>query len=760
MKKILLTILILTISISAFANFSITKKGKPNATVIKPKEITKAQEYAINAFITYIEKISGATLPTSETPTGKNDIYIGQTEPTKNLLKDFDFKSLKTDGIYIRCNGKDRLIITGDEKAGEIYAVYSFLEEFLGVKYYLSDEELIPSNKSISLKKIDYKYIPKMFSRESFYKECYKNMPDYALKLKQNGHGYYKIPAEYGGNVKLIGFAHTFTYLMDPKVYSKDHPEWFAIHNGVRNFGDRTAQLCLTNKEMVAELTKNVLKDIEKHPNDKIFSVTQYDNRNYCECDNCKALTEKYGHSGALLSVINEIAKVVKEKYPDKYLETFAYSYTQEAPKGGFKPADNVIIRLCSIRANFAKPFDDPSNEPFMKDLRDWSKLASNLYIWDYSVGYFNHLMPYPNTQVLQKDFQILVDNKAVAMFSEGDEANRNAWLLKYKGYIIAKLCWDCNIDIDKETKGFCDFYYGKAGDDMYKYIKHIEKSMEHVDTPLICHMYNIKYWTYDEWAKGFEILNSALKKVKGNQKYEDRVMIDLLSHTAGALTADRDTYLKLAESGLMPCDNSIDLLDKYRSYEESQEIPSPEEHYVWNNHFTSALTDKKTGPVPNECKGLDNKQWVDYKPENVWFGFNRINEKFVEIKDDPNASTGKYIIVKGDQKDWHFMSYILYLFGSKYNYADVYMTYKVDSQAEYAKDAYSVGVYSPTTKYAINVQVPSNDTPDGKFKTRNFGTIDLSKVCNDAYFFVAGNGHGNTSKNMTIDRIFFIYHN
>lgn len=759
MKKLLLIIAAVFISVAVYADFPITRGGKAAATVIVPKNMTKAQELAVNEFISYIEKISGAVLPTSEIPTGKNDIYIGQTDQTKALLKGFDWNSLKTDGIYFRCNGNDRLVITGDEKAGEIYAVYSFLEEQIGVKYYLSDEEYIPTKKTVSIKKLDYKFVPKIFSRESYYKEMYKNKPTYALKIKQNGHGLWNLPDEYGGAVVLYGFAHTFESLMNPNTYGNDHPDWFAFRDGKRILDPRLTQLCLTNQDMVKELTNNVLKTIEENKKYKIFSVTQYDNSNYCMCDKCKALSEKHGHSGALLTVINQVADAVKEKYPDKFIETFAYHYTQQPPISDIKPRDNVIIRLCSIEANFAKPFEHPSNEAFMKSLKGWADISKQLYIWDYSVNFPNHLMPFPNTQVLQPNMQTLVNNKTVAVFSEGDEANRNGWLIRYKGYIISKLTWDPDIDIDKETKGFCDFYYGPAGKDMYKYIKTIEKQMDSVDFYVRENIQQLPYWTYDQWMEGFKILNDAISKVKGNKKYFDRVYDDYLGYTAGALSAKRETYLKLCDANVMPFDNSIDLMTEYLKIKDEREMPSPAEHFVWDNHFDGLLTTAKTGTIPEEVKDLPANMWIDFKPDNMFFGYKYSNDQVLKIVDDPAAPNGKAIWLNSAYKDWVMMINCVYLMSSKHKYVDMYMTYKVDPDETVDEKAFDVGLYCHTTKYAVKSYIRSDETPDGKYKTKKLGTFDLDQTSNDGYFYAAGMGKEKVSKGLYIDRIFFVYH-
>lgn len=757
MKKLFFVLLILCIGGISFAGgFSICENGKPASRVIIPKNITKAQAYAAKEFIKYIEKISGVSLPVSETPTGGNNIFIGNTEETLKYLKNFNFSSLRKDGIYIKCDGKKNLVLTGGQGSGEIYSVYTFLEDYLGVKYYLPDEEYIPQTKNISVSKTEKLYNPQFISRDSGFRNQ-RSSVEYALKLKQNGSGYYKIPKEYGGSIYVA--SHTFITLMNPAEYGKDHPEWFAVHNGVRGLTKQTAQLCLSNEEMKAELTKNVLKYIESHPDNTIYSVTQFDNQNFCECEKCSALTEKYGHSGALLTVINPIADIVKEKYPGKYLETFAYHYTREIPKGGIKPRDNVVIMLCTIEADFSKPFDHPSNKKIMKDLTDWSKVAKNLYIWDYAVGYSNHLMPFPNTGVLQKNTKILAKHKAIGFLGDGDESNFNGWLLAYKGYIIAKLSWDPNINLDREKKDFCRFYYGDAWEEMYSYINLTEKQTANSKFYLKCQMYNLECWTYEDWAEGFSLLNKALRKVGNNKKYYDRIMDDLLGYTAGAMVSGRENYLKLVSSGLMPYNNSVDLMSKYMEIAEERKTLSPEEHYNWNNHFSRNLRGEKIPPLPEEVKGLDYTEWIDMRPETFSFGFYDQNKEEIIIYDDPASSTGKTVRINGKVNSWAISQKVTYLIANPHKYADIYMTYRTEPGAP-DDHAYEVGVYSNVSKYACVRHIPTSRASDGKYITEKVGTVDLDKTFYDAQFFCGGRGEGkpNPSPYMYIDRIFFVY--
>ena len=341
--KIILTLSLLLIFFTQVFAFNLVYNNKANAVIVLGKDATAPEITASSEMVNYINKISGVTLSVVNTPSQTtNNVFIGQTDLTKKILgSTFDWKKLKDDGIVIK-SGKNYLVLAGDRPRGTLYAVYTFLEDNLSCRFWSDDSEFIPNNKTISINNLNTVYTPPFLSREVYFKP--NNLhANFSVKMKSNGH-FNKIPNELGGNIELLGWCHTFGTLISAQKYGKEHPEWFAERNGKRDITGNS-QLCLSNKGMINELTKNVLSRITENPNTKLISVAQLDNQGYCTCDACKKLTEKYGHSGALLTVVNSVAKEVKKQYPDVLVETLAYQYTREAPKN-IKPDDNIIIRL------------------------------------------------------------------------------------------------------------------------------------------------------------------------------------------------------------------------------------------------------------------------------------------------------------------------------------------------------------------------------------------------------------------------------
>ncbi len=84
-------------------------------------------------------------------------------------------------------------------------------------------------------------------------------------------------------------------------------------------------------------------------------------------------------------------------------------------------PAKMSLCALCSIECCFSHDIRScPRNEPFLADLKGWSAIAQNMYIWDYVVYFQHYLMPYPNIRVLQPNIQTFRDNNAIGIMEQG----------------------------------------------------------------------------------------------------------------------------------------------------------------------------------------------------------------------------------------------------------------------------------------------------------------------------------------------------
>src|SRR5204863_199957 len=151
-----------------------------------------------------------------------------------------------------------------------------------------------------------------------------------------------KLQEKHGGKMVYGTFVHTFNSILDPKKHFEQHPEYFSMVGGKR-ISEQT-QLCLTNPDVLAIAIETVKGWIAKNPKANIFSVSQNDWYNPCECAACKAIDDAEGsHAGTLIRFVNAIAESIEKEHPEIAIDTLAYQYTRKPPKT-VVPRANVIV--------------------------------------------------------------------------------------------------------------------------------------------------------------------------------------------------------------------------------------------------------------------------------------------------------------------------------------------------------------------------------------------------------------------------------
>lgn len=443
-------------------------------TIVLPDEPSVVQQTAASELQTYVERISGARLPIaseSEAP-AERLLVIGPSALSQKLLGDLDESTIEQDGIVVKTIGEN-VVLTGSPERGPIYAAYEFLEA-LGVRWLTSAEEYVPRDPNAALPRLDVNYAPRLKYRESFYRDAFSS--PFAVRLRCNGDTCH-IPAEFGGKNNFLFGCHSSFTLIPPKVYFKEHNDWFAEIDGVRRVGapfcwgmedqmepgqgwERGTQLCFSNEEMLEELIENAKKELRAHPETTFIDISQNDCEGYCQCEKCRAIDEEEGsHAGTLLRAVNKVAEALEDEFPNVYVETLAYTYTRKPPKLT-KPRKNVVIRLCSIECSFGEPLDSEINAEFCGDLRGWAAICDNLFIWDYATDFAYYLLPFPNYHVLAPNIRFYVQNHAIGLLEQGDYQMPFGDFVELRAWIVAKLLWNPDADHDALFDEFVSLYY------------------------------------------------------------------------------------------------------------------------------------------------------------------------------------------------------------------------------------------------------------------------------------------------------------
>lgn len=452
---------------------TIVEDGHSDYKIVVPEDASNVEMNAANELKDYFEQISGVVLTIVEDTAQDSDyeICLGDTNriPEDIAIQNSD---LGEEGFSLKAYN-EKLFIVGGSQRGTLYGVYTFLEEQLGCRWFTPDLTVIPENSTVRIHKhLDDKQIPCFEYRDVFWISAF----DEAWKAKQKINSNFVAPVseEYGGGISYADFAHSMERLV-PVSYADSNPEYFSFREDV---GARTLdQRCLTNPDVLEITIENARQTIQNNPNAKIMSITQNDNQNYCQCENCKASDEYYGGpSGTNIWFVNQVAEALEEEFPDIAFDTFAYQYTRSAPKN-IEPRDNVIVRLCSIECCFTHPLSECGHtrgesisaktkdidSSFASDLEAWSEICDRLYIWDYTTNFHLYLSPFPNFHVLSANMQYFAENNVKGVFEQGNHTGgKSGEFGELRAYILAKLIWNPYADVEYHMIDFMNAYYGE----------------------------------------------------------------------------------------------------------------------------------------------------------------------------------------------------------------------------------------------------------------------------------------------------------
>ena len=459
MKTTLLIILAFLGSNLAHGNLTLSSRGKPGCVIVQQAGASVAEEHAAAELASFLGQITGAKfeIQTNAMIAPKQAIIIGQGALASSLFPEIDFAGLGPEEFFIR--SKDQhLLLAGGRPRGTLYAVYRFLSEECGVRWWTPWATNLPHHATLRVPNLVAHDWPAFEYRDPYW---FTGL-DPAWKVRNGANGENRlIPKELGGCITYKGFCHTFYPLVPPEKYFASHPEWYSLINGKRTHVN--AQLCLANPELRDFVVGRVKELLRESPDANIISVTQNDCHGACQCPACQAIDNaEGGPSGSMIAFVNFIAEKIEPEFPGVAVDTFAYQYTRKPPKT-LHPRPNVIVRLCSIECNFREPWDHPSNAAFLADLDGWSKICQRLYVWDYTTDFSHYLLPHPNWFTLGEDARLLASHNVRGVFSEGAYQGWGGEMGELRAWVLAQLFWNPHQDDRALIREFLEGYYGPA---------------------------------------------------------------------------------------------------------------------------------------------------------------------------------------------------------------------------------------------------------------------------------------------------------
>lgn len=732
---------------------TLSRDGKTEYVIVTSRNPTPPEKTAANLLAETLGKVTGARFAVRaehEVASGAPQILVGVSRSARALARDVEWSGLQADEIVIRTTG-DKLLLAGGLPRGTLYAVYTFLEDTVGCRWWTGTEELIPHRPTLAIGAQDIRYAPRFRSREAFYRFPNED-PLFASRLKLNGH-FPQIPENYGGHMGFIGFVHTFYGWIPPGKYFAEHPEWFSLINGKRTTD--WSQLCLTNPEMLKEMTRVVLENIEKNPACGIISVSQNDCHNPCQCDRCQALAKAEGsEAGPLIAFVNAVAEEVEKKHPDMLVETLAYQYTRKPPKT-LKPSKNVVVRLCSIECDFGRPLESEANAAFRDDILGWKAIAPNLFIWNYVTDFAGYIQPHPNMASLAADLRFFANSNVIGVFEQGDCFTSVGDFVRMRNWVIAHLLWDPSRDQDALVREFASGYYGPAARHILAYLRLVQNAYDRWGRKLGCYNTDLSFLTLDDMNEAARLFAEAADAVRDDPTLSARVRRERMPLDHVWLLRYEELKQAAADSGKpfagpgdpkAACEEFIALAKQWDARHATEGMPF--ETYI------PSLRARFRPPAPSldEISRLPDEDVISVEQDL----FKLAGEgEWATIAQDAGAHDGKAARMPGGHTQWAVQLHITEEMAKRTTGQwAVYAIVRCDATASKGS-AFDLGIYDTGAgREAVRKQVGVAQAKGAEYRVFDLGAHKLTK---GMYFWAAPLGNGSDVQYVYIDRVILI---
>lgn len=472
---------------------------EPAPLVLFPDVPPKTREAAVE-LADYLEKICGARpelIETTPRQLPERAVWIGYQPALDALFPDLNFNLPHPEEILIAANehhlvvaGRDRwdpdhLMVEGiDEKIegkqkeyGTINAIYTFLQDYMGVRWLWPGElgEDVPRRERMAFEPFTFRYHPQIRARGGAF-----NFSSLSNKGYGRSHQWTRRQRLQLDSLASEG-GHAFSDWHERLFKTK--PELFALQpDGTRGThpSPRTMKLCQSNPAVWEQWLADVAAKLEKDPTRTEFNASPNDgwSSGHCVCENCRAWDHPDGEprlmhwhhyretrpalSDRHVTFANKLSALLKERYPDKdyHVMMLSYGHSRPAPIAA-RPAENVI--MVSVANFFGRTNLVDRGSTWGTMHRDqfaaWGKLAPRL-MWRPNTGSpagWQQGLPDLSAAQTIENLQFVAANRCVGIYIDSVWEHWATQGPQY--YAMAQLIWAPS----KDGRAILDDYYRRA---------------------------------------------------------------------------------------------------------------------------------------------------------------------------------------------------------------------------------------------------------------------------------------------------------
>ncbi len=537
----------------AAAEVFLVRDGQPQAEIVIAEQPTRSQRLAAHELRANLVKISGARLPIVTQPTGKMArVFVGRSAHTDKLgisadgLQHGAFRMVTGEGWmaligddadfepiepWARSNGdiprlqaawenithskwgaphaglyKNRLKLPADtgkpdgvatprtetlvswayDERGSFNAVCHFLHG-LGARWYLPGElgEVLPSLKTIPVPSMDETVRPD-FALRQFNFRFSTVSPETALWTMRLG-------MRHSASLQI---AHGLETMTGRDAIFAEHPEWFALYGGRRDYtpGESKNQLCYSNEEFFRETVRFARAQLDQYKLESVSIMPPDGYTAICQCPKCEGKDSPERNERGRLSdyvwdFVNRVAREVRKTHPDRKVLNCAYGVYTLPPLKIDKLEPNVLVCIVGGRRPVNKAGAKAEGESAPEALRAaWQKKTDNpiLIFENYPFTDRGWYLPSFTPHALGETVNAtkgMSQGEDIWLSVRQDFDKNGIGFNHFQTYFTARMYWGGrDADVDAMFREYCRLFYGPAGQEMLAFFTHCEANWQDME--------------------------------------------------------------------------------------------------------------------------------------------------------------------------------------------------------------------------------------------------------------------------------------
>jgi hypothetical protein len=431
----------------------------------------------------------------------------------------------------------DSVRVTGGSPVGLLLGVYQLLGQngcrFLapGLSHYGGSAEIVPRTGTIkfsdagSAARLPYR---KLYVEEghSHTAESLVQMAEWMAKV---GYNVLVVPADYQGRGRVRwdnwrkdvapalqkrgitievgghGYQNFLNAEMEGGTLFEKHPEWFGADASGKRQRAKAWVFCTSNGAARRYVIGQFVAYVKERPEIQIYDFWPPDGAKWCECAECAKLGTPSDRQALLANEVRAAAKGVR---PDLRLEVLAYERSITPPEHAALDRE-ILLDFCPIGQHFDVPIYDEAdgqNAAYVAGLKAWrEKFKGDISVYSYYRKYAWDSLPVVIPHYMQRDLQgyAKVPVQGVSTYAEPGD-----WFTyELNHYVLAKLAWDPDVDVDAVVKAFGEARYGAYAEQGLGALRALEASVREYGS--------VPYST----LKDAERIRGAVERVAGAQR-------------------------------------------------------------------------------------------------------------------------------------------------------------------------------------------------------------------------------------------------